>query len=262
MEPRAMLEHLCLLFLVAIWLKSKKKYQQHAKAINNYMNFSLSIPDFSRNLDSTMVIYITCNEPEFPAHRLNVPSYNIKCNKSLKHLLCNEALPMLEFFIEFYGRFPAEKFVFIHGHEKSWHYRSSVIDVINRLVNTSSYKNNDYGGLYRGWWHYNTDFNSYDERGSTLQQMFKEVYGGTSVFKYFRGHHISFPCCSTFYIDSSLINKNPLSLYKQVHERLIRWSENRIANNQSAILCGYLMEYSWNMLFNVPSISSSTAIAY
>lgn len=206
-----------------------------------------------------MVIYTTCNEPPFDAHRLSIPSYNIKCNPAHKRLMCKEAVPMLDYLIEFYGKFQTRKLIFIHGHEKSWHYKSSIIDVINSLIKTENFRSNEYGGLFRETWHHQNVFTLNDHDGLEYQQMYRDIYGNTSVFRFFKGNRIAFPCCSTFYINTELIDNNPLSLYEIVRERLVMWASNRFFNNLTPVYCSYFMEFSWNLLFNFPYVDPKTA---
>lgn len=208
---------------------------------------------------SALVVYVTCKERPFPAHRLQVPSINMKCNPAHRTLLCREAIPMFDFLIEYYGKFKADKIIFIHGHERAWHYKRSVINVINTITKTEKFWNNEYGGLYKIRWHSNSVFTSNCTQGLVYQQMYKEIYGDTSINQYFPGYKVEFPCCSTFYISTELIMKNPLSLYITVRDRLINWSKTRIANNQSTKFCGYFMEFSWNLLFHRPLVDYATA---
>lgn len=168
----------------------------------------------------------------FPAMRLEVDSYNVKCNPQTDISLCKETLLLLDYIIEFHNRFPAKKIIFIHGHDTSWHYRRSVTSLINSAVKTEKFKKNDYGGLYRTGWHHQSFFLRKDKDGPEYFKMYNEIYANTSVFKYLNGYKISYPCCSTFYIDSKLINDNPLSLYKTVRDRIARWVEKNTVDSK------------------------------
>lgn len=244
-----------------IWWKTRSAYLQNCRNNINLLPRATTRAKINAKNYSAMVIYITCREHPFPARRLEIPSLNLPCNKSLNYLPCKEAFTMLDFIIEYYDNFSADKLIFIHGHEHAWHYKTSVVDAINRLIKTNSFISNDYGGIYRNGWHYHSVFTESNQDGLRHQEIFKEVFHDTTIFKYFRGYNVSFPCCSTFYIDTALINYNPLSLYKLVRERLKNWTERELINNQrTAIFCGYFMEFAWSILFNHPYVSPSTAI--
>lgn len=189
-------------------------------------------------------------------------TYNIKCKASNNNLLCKEALPMLDYFIDFYGEFRAEKLIFIHGHETSWHYRTSVIDVINRMIKSEMFWKTDYGAIYKEiCWHRNEIAENQDGWWTQQRNLYKIVYANTSIMKYISGYNLSNPCCATFYINSSLITNNPLSLYITVRDRLIKWTSDQLDQNKSPQICSYFMEFTWNMLLNRPYIDQNTTFA-
>lgn len=254
-----MLEGIIFVSLIGILTDFNNRLERRRKIDEVFYNLSYTYSEFQPSKVAAAVIYVTCKEPPFPAHRFKIPSYNIKCNPAHRRLLCNEAIPMLDYFIKFYGKFPAHKLIFIHGHEKAWHYRTSVIDVVNRAYNTDKFKRNDYGALYRICWHGKSFFHNTKGEGPAYKRLFQLIYANTSIYKYLNGYKIAYPCCATFYVNSSLITNNPLSLYKTIRERLINWSTTRLANNQSARMCGYVMEYSWSMLLNHPYVDQNTS---
>lgn len=244
--------------LFEYWTKIQK-FQNPDRIIYKH-NYTYS-PNQTRMVNA-MAIYTTCKEPPFPAHRMKIPSMNIKCNLKLNHLLCKEALPMLDFFIDYYYKLPAKKLIFIHGHERSWHYRKSVIDVVNDMIKSEKFWKTDYGALYdKICWHGKAFLEKSDGGGPEYKHLYKIVYANTSIAKYLTGYKISYPCCATFYINSSLITDNPISLYKTVRERLINWTTNQIAHNKSARICSYFMEYTWNVLLNRPWVDRNTSFA-
>lgn len=133
---------------------------------------------------------------------------------------------MLKFIIDNYYHLPAQKLVFIHEHETSWHSKTNVNEVLNMLIQSESFKTHDYGGIYRNTWHHSNYFFLTNEKvGYDHRKLFSEIYANTSVYNYIQLSNVSFHCCTTFYISSTLIRKKRLSEYQLIRDRLLNWAK-------------------------------------
>jgi hypothetical protein len=216
----------------------------------------------ARILDA-LVIYMSCNETTpFPVWKSPLPTFNLSCSPKTNEIDCHEAVPMLTFFIEHYDRPLARKYIFIHAHETSWHYRRLVFDQIREIVATDYFKQNSFGDVFpvhcRG-------------KGRIMtESMYRYVYRNTSMPPHTIQTHNHRPCCATFFVDSSLVHTRSKHEYRTIRSRLRQWSRdhpilyrrvgNRTRRVHPAFYCGRTMEYTWHLLLanrtHIPSLPS------
>ena len=78
---------------------------------------------------------MTCKR-SFDASRFKIKTYHISCDdKSYDY--CYEAVPYLKFIYDHYDDLHG-KIIFIHGHEFSWHYSSSVFRIVEERIKSKT----------------------------------------------------------------------------------------------------------------------------
>jgi hypothetical protein len=68
-----------------------------------------------------------------------MPYVNISSRADQAFHNCVDAIPLMTFFIECYDRPLAEKYIFVHDHDRSWHYKIDLFDALDRLFKTKYY---------------------------------------------------------------------------------------------------------------------------
>lgn len=205
---------------------------------------------------SIVVVYMTCKaNPKanvtFDPKRFGLKTINIKCNPQTRDFECREAIPMLDFIIDNYGNYPAQKIFFIHGHERSGHYWTSVYNVIRKVIKMDYFRNDRFGGIYKAvfhpysMWAPNT---TKKEHNREIRKIFPYVYKNTSMWHYYNLNETSFPCCSTFFIDSESMMRRTKEEYIYIRERLRELAYDYKKRKVVWEYCSYLMEYSWHLL--------------
>ena len=203
--------------------------------------------------NSVLFLIVTCNiskkkvEP-FDASRLPGPSLELPCSLETNPVDCHEAVPMLNFMIATYDHPLADKYVFLHGHENSWHYRPNIFEQTHKLLNTSYFWNEDFGGVYRRF--YTVGPQSFEPWAWPI---YSYVFDNTTMApdtanrRPAKNHH---PCCATFFTKSSLIQRRPKSDYIRIVERLREWSRRHKhwGRRGPAVFCGTVLEWSWHLL--------------
>lgn len=169
------------------------------------------------------------------------------CNRSINH--SNEAGLMLDFLIKVYNKKGKNKYIFIHDHITSWHYKESIYNRINYLKKTKYINNVKFGGIYCLYLKFNSK-RHYD-------YLFNKTYEIDKYMRYNNFINISilqlytekyaFPCCSTFIVDNSRIIKHPLKQYIKIRKGLSKYSIDFMKNRMS----GMYMEYMWSIIFGI-----------
>lgn len=208
-----------------------------------------------------MVVYMTCKEKKpFPAEKFGLPTYNIKCNETTNPYDCREAVPYLNFIIDNYDNPLADKFIFVHGHETAWHYNTSVFEVVNKTIKTKEFQRNNYGGLYKRLWHNFVPW----VRNKRYADIYPIFYGNMSMAPYQYLARTSFPCCASFYVNSSNFKIRPKWEFITLRNRLTSWSRaninNRSLENPVHLLCSTLMEHTWHILLGNTTIVSMKGV--
>ena len=236
---------LSLLFLLPLWRRAWQKSRFDRGPMTTLG--SGVVPN------SVLFLIVTCNigkkkvEP-FDASRLPGPSRELPCSLETNPVDCREAVPMLNFMIATYDHPLADKYVFLHGHENSWHYRPNIFEQTHKLLNTSYFWNEDFGGVYRRF--YTVGPQSFEPWAWPI---YSYVFDNTTMApdtanrRPAKNHH---PCCATFFTKSSLIQRRPKSDYIRIVERLREWSRRHKhwGRRGPAVFCGTVLEWSWHLL--------------
>jgi hypothetical protein len=190
-----------------------------------------------------LVIYMSCREKAaFPVWKSPLPTFNLSCNRKTNSIDCHEAVPILTFLIDHYNRPLARKYIFIHAHERSWHYRRPVFDQIRELIATDYFAQNSYGGVFR--------VHCRGKGKLMTEAMYRYIYGNTSMPLDPSPANSSRPCCGTFFIDSTLVQMRPKKEYRTIRARLREWSReyHRRGLRDPGFYCSRTMEYTWHTL--------------
>lgn len=210
------------------------------------------------NIPPILFIYTTCNlkgdakRGKFDPSQLPGPSKELTCIPETNRFDCCEAVPMLNFIIANYETPLAHKYVFIHGHEKSWHYRQPIYTQLQKIMATSYFDTEDYGGIYGEC--YTPGPRPGGEQSWALP-IYKYVFANTSMARDARVG--TCPCCGTFFMKSSLTHTRPKSEYILIRDNLRRWSREHLhVPLGAAFRCSRVMEWTWHILFanktNIP----------
>jgi hypothetical protein len=216
-----------------------------------------------------LLVYTTCTitsaNNAFPAWKSTVPTFNIKCDPKKLNQSCGEAVGYLNFVISQYDEPQAKRYIFIHGHERSWHYPRSVFREIERLMKTDYWRQNTYGAVYPhliGRW--------CAETRTWAVPFYKYLYNGTSMPADAPVTGTRWPCCATFWVDSLQTRVRRKEEYVLIRDRLIEWSfqfnnpshepvnlrlgivrhfppKNRIRSS-ARWYCGRIAEFTWALL--------------
>ena len=199
-----------------------------------------------------LLIYTTCHLPdrpvsEFSIWRTSIPAIGIECNKETRFDDCNEAVPYLNFVIDNYDTPLADKYIFAHGHDTSWHYQGDFFDALESLLDSAYFRKMKYGGVFRGqyasgawgeneeWW---------------ARPLYKYVFANTSMPPEPVEEHNQRPCCATFWLNSELVRNRKKEEYIEMRDKLRQWSRaHQDANPDPAWYCGRTMEYNWHIIF-------------
>lgn len=198
--------------------------------------------EFKYNSYNIAVVYMSCLEKKpFNYSIFGLPTYKLTC-KGKNDDYCFEAVPYIKFFYDHYYDVN-QKYFFIHAHEFSFHYNKSIFTVVKDRINSKEFKEDLYGPLYvKIWgkkvmWKYNP-----------YRSLFKEIYHDTTMMEYFNINSTTFPCCGTFFVDSSLFRSRPRDEYLTYIERLQKYSNRFNNSRKSNLLCGRLTEYTWHLM--------------
>jgi hypothetical protein len=236
-----------------------------------------------RQLLDTLLVYTTCPVTSandgFPIWKSTVPTFNIRCDPKRVNQSCGEAVGYLNFLISRYDDPSAKRYIFVHGHETSWHYPRSVFREIERLMQTDYWHLNTYGAVYPhliGKWCRETQ--------TWAVPFYKYLFNGTSMPAEAPVAGTRWPCCATFWVDSLQTRVRRKEEYILIRDRLIEWSlqfndpKHRPANRTLGIVshfppttkkrssarwyCGRIAEFTWALLLaNISIVKEPPAFA-
>jgi hypothetical protein len=151
---------------------------------------------------------------------------------------------MLEFLIQTWYVPLARRYIFIHAHETSWHYKRNVFEQIHRLTLSPYFREHDYGAVF-------PSYDLYHGRDMS-EEMYFYVYHNTSMPPHTIDEDNLRPCCSTFFVDSDLVRLRTAQEYRLIISRLRQWSrENPTFNGWlPSVFCSRIMEYTWHILLS------------
>ena len=179
-------------------------------------------------------VFIThCNEEVIP--HFNGPSVVTQCKNETN--VCNEAIPMLDAMINWYDKITEKNMIFVHSHKFSWHHFDIEEDV-KRITGSYYFATSDYGGFPYGLWKRGCDT-------PVVTEIYNAAFDGVNMPRVW-DRVGQYPCCSTFFVKTSLLRKRPKAEYIKIKENLIKWGR---LNPEEKKNCGYLMEYTWHLIF-------------
>jgi hypothetical protein len=195
-----------------------------------------------------VLIYTTCNKgAPWSIGRATIPAIGLECDNASRFWDCNEAVPYLNFIISHYDRPIADKYIFAHGHDTSWHYQGNFWDALDSLLTSTYFRKLKYGGVFRG--NYFTGPWGEDE-ASWARPLHEFVFAGTSMPPKPIEENNQRPCCATFWLNSELVWSRKKEEYIVMRDRLREWSRmNEGMEPNPAYYCGRTMEYSWHIIF-------------
>jgi hypothetical protein len=204
---------------------------------------------------SLLLIYIICGHPRFSVDKRRVPAIGIECDQARSSIDCREAVPYLNFIIEFYYTDLADKYFFAHGHDRAWHFTGNFFDQLQDLQRSEYFLNGTFGGLLHAMWE-NGPCGIY--QFDRLNKMYGPIFAGTSMPPRPIYNNNTRPCCATFWITPALIRQRPREDYIIIRDRLRQWSRDH--PDGAAQSCGLLMEWHWHILLaNISSVKTPHA---
>jgi hypothetical protein len=180
------------------------------------------------------VNWLTNLEPIYNIHILNCPKEELGCY--------DESYGYLSFIINNYKTLRG-KYIFLHGHNTAWHYDTPAHYQLKKLLKTSYFITNPFGGVYCIT---NTVFTLGQHSGSmgkSKEWYWDKMFLGTRlrIPRMFR-----YPCCGTFFVEASHITQHSVKFYKKIRDNLSNFS---IIYKRKK-LCGRVLEGSWKTIFN------------
>jgi hypothetical protein len=155
----------------------------------------------------------------------------------------------LSFVIDYYDQPLADKYIFVHAHDRSWHYDTDLFTAIARLRKSRYFLTNSYGGVFRNHW----GIGAWGRRlhGVWARGLYAEIFGNTTMPRRPIWAHNQYPCCATFFMNSRLVKTRQKSEYILLRWRLRQWSRKwSMVKPNPAHYCGRTMEWTWHILFS------------
>jgi hypothetical protein len=210
-----------------------------------YTNFN---PRTTTERLRVLLIYTTCqNSAPWSLGRATIPAVGMECDNRTRLFDCNEAVPCLSFIIDHYDHPLADKYIFAHGHDTSWHYQGNFWDALDSLLNSTYFRKMKYGGVFRGNYFTGPWGNNEEWWARPLHEF---VFARTSMPPEPIEDRNQRPCCATFWLNSELVWSRKKEEYIVMRKRLREWSRIHAAMYPNpAYYCGRTMEYSWHIIF-------------
>lgn len=209
--------------------------------------------NYSNNI---YVVICSCNKINIlDLKEVYIPYKVIKlfCNRSTNHIDSNEGGLMLDFIIKQYNNKGKNKYIFIHDHVKSWHYKESVYDRLYYLKKKNYINRIKFGGLYCMYLKFGCN-RFYDLMFNKTYEIDKYMringFINISILQLYTKKY-TFPCCATFIVDKSRIVKHPRVFYIKLRKGL---REYVLKNRNKNKLAGNYMEYMWSIIFGIRNI--------
>lgn len=213
-----------------------------------------------------LIVYIDCwhsnyPHPDWHPENSSFPLYKLDCDMLTNWKGIREGGMMIDFFMKFYNNPIAKKYIFIHAHDRSWHYKTNVFDRINYIVNTQYFQNRDFGAIFCKYNYFGIDKNDMlNMEGVRPVDDYLKQYNENikyTIDTQINEQHIS-PCCSTFFITPEVIKYQKYDFYRILKMHLVDYvimksdnnpndDENFNHNRWAAIW----LESMWHQLFNV-----------
>jgi len=157
-----------------------------------------------------------------------------------------EASAYLKYMMDNYNNLP-EKIILIHDEDYSWHHNGSIIDRIRDNI----WKNDMYINLNEyTWGNMRVDENGYidqfrpnDRYFNFYQETLLPYFGDVRKYSDFLG---GYKGCAQFIIKKICISRNNAQLYIDLYNYCM---SDRVNFGHESGGFGYLMEYTWNIIF-------------
>jgi len=224
-----------------------------------------SLEELARNPPKYLVIANNCRQglfgwllrtfkswpagDEIDPEKLPVPFHRLFCDVGLRGYDCkDEAAYYLDFFANTYDNPAAEVYIFVHDHERAWHYDSPIQDIVTQLIGSEAayVQSRDFGGLSCCW----LDMDSYVP-GSYEYRNWQRLVTGTSFASGLAHFGLNFtsslPCCGTFWVRASAIRRVPKVDWVRLRENLLDWARAEPVVHQMR-KCGAYFERAWHLL--------------
>lgn len=223
------------------------------RRIDSLISYSV----FSKTPVPVALIYATCaipgkTQPEFSPWRSKIPTIQAECDMKTRGIDCNEAVPYLNFIIENYDNPIADRYIFVHGHDRAWHHTANLFDALEKLMQLTYWQENSFGGVFyrfyaRGPWG--------NDEEDWAEPLYREIFVNTSMPKDPQIMNNQRPCCATFWFDSKLIKNRQKKEYILIRDRLRNWSlHHAYVVPNPGYYCGRTMEYNWHILLTKKSL--------
>ena len=189
---------------------------------------------------------------EKPWNRVRPELFNVRflkmhCDPKTNNISCRESVNYLQLIVDNYDKPVAKKFIFIHAHNLSWHYKTDIHKVIPKLLDSKELYEMDYGSIN----HFLYQYRPYWVTSKKLNRAFVKMYHDTPMMKYHsneKWRYLWFTCCGSFFVNSRLFKLRPKSFYQTLIHRLRYYSiEDPVTF--AGYPCSRLIEYTWHVLF-------------
>lgn len=216
------------------------------------ITYSNMLATTTGNRPTALLVYTTCHIPgkipaPFSIWKTSIPAIGLECNQTTRTIDCNEAVPYLNFIIDHYDKPLADKYIFAHGHDNSWHYQGDFFDALENLLNSTYFRKMSYGGVFRGYYFKGAWG---DKEDWWARPLYRFIFKNTSMPADPIERNNQRPCCATFWLNSDLIKNRKKSEYIEMRNKLREWSITHAdAKPDPAWYCGRTMEYNWHIIF-------------
>ena len=217
-------------------------------AISTY--FNRIKPEFIQltKVPDLMLVITTCStfgKLKLHPEMFGIPYYINKCDPKTNEFDCRESVPYLKFFIRNYDAPMARKFIFIHDHNTSWHYRVSIYRIIKNLLHTKEFYQMDFGSVN----HHFIQRKVHWVVQAPYRRGFKLLYENTPIYKYLNYNKTWFPCCGTFFVKAYKFRTQTKELYHELIKRCGHYS--RIEPERfKVMICAHILEFTWHLRLN------------
>jgi hypothetical protein len=217
--------------------------------------------------DSVLLVAAACRVDGkkweiFTPNRSLIPVRIEHCHPDTATTQCNEVGTYLRFIIANYHRPLARKYVFVHAHDRAWHYGSftepdELWPHLGRLLRSRYFRDNAFGAVYAAPSGLAARRNGTCNRGEQVfvYPLYRLLFNSTSMPPEPQSNSTWY-CCSTFFAEHTLFWRRPLSEWELLLNRTLE-AENfdvsrelvrHFPNLTAAFWCGRVWEYNWHIV--------------
>lgn len=190
----------------------------------------------------------------------------VKCNRISNSYDAREAGLMLDYIIDTYSNKKYNIYLFLHDHDISSHYPTSITKRVNYILKYNYIYKNDYIGV--NCFYYDEEYWNRDVKIIKKIQLL-DIYLTENQIEHVNVSSISkkkyiMPCCASFFVKTKLIYLHKKEYYITLRNALKKFSlygfkkyisKDLLNVNYRNYLAACYMEYSWSTIFgqkNVP----------